>query len=55
MQCEHVFELDFNSEEVTCVKCGDFDDEMQLPSPNPEIEDLRDRVNEDQGHQLNFE
>ena len=32
-QCEHEFALDKRTNEVRCVKCGDLDDEMQLPNP----------------------
>ena len=52
---EHVFELDLNLGEVRCVKCRDFDDEMQLPVSNPEAQDIRDKENEAQESQLNFE
>lgn len=54
-QCEHVFELDLSLGEVRCVKCRDFDDEMQLPVLNPEAQDARDKLNEAQESQLNFE
>ena len=54
-RCEHVFELDLNLGEVRCVKCRDFDDEMQLPVANPEAQDIRDKENEAQESQLNFE
>ena len=33
-QCEHVFLLDEVTKQVKCTKCGDLDDEMQLPNPN---------------------
>lgn len=32
-QCEHEFLLDESTKEVRCTKCGDLDDEMQLPNP----------------------
>jgi hypothetical protein len=31
-QCEHEFALDKATKEVRCVRCGDLDDEMLLPS-----------------------
>lgn len=31
-QCEHEFALDERTKEVRCIKCGDLDDEMQLPN-----------------------
>jgi hypothetical protein len=54
-QCEHVFELDENLNEVRCVKCGDLDDEMQLPHINPEAQDVLDQENRAMESQLNFE
>jgi hypothetical protein len=54
-QCEHVFELDPNLGEVRCIKCRAFDDEMQLPVPDAEARDARDKENEAQESQLNFE
>ena len=31
-QCEHLFQVDPNDGQVKCAKCGDFDDEMELPN-----------------------
>ncbi len=33
-QCEHEFALDSKTQQVKCIKCGDLDDEMQLPNLN---------------------
>lgn len=33
-QCEHDFSWDSDTQQVNCTKCGDLDDEMQLPNPN---------------------
>lgn len=54
-QCEHVFELAPASSEVRCIKCFDFDDEMQLPVLDPEAQDVLDNEEEAQKNQLNFE
>lgn len=40
--CEHVFELDLNDHQVKCGKCGDLDDEMQLPDKAAEEKDAMD-------------
>lgn len=50
-QCEHEFELDDVSKEVKCIKCGDFDDEMELV--NLELEE--EEEDEFENTQLNFE
>ena len=31
-QCEHEFAPDPITKEVRCIKCGDLDDEMELPN-----------------------
>lgn len=31
-QCEHLFQVDPIDGQVKCTKCGDFDDEMELPN-----------------------
>ena len=54
-QCEHVFKLEEDSSEVRCVKCGDLDDEMQLPLLDPEVQDAFDNVNRAIASQINFE
>lgn len=47
-QCEHEFILDEISKEVRCSKCGDRDDEMQLPNPELEIEEAKDEFDKSQ-------
>ena len=54
-QCEHEFALDPVSGEVRCIKCGDLDDEMQLPIEDIEERDNREKLNESSESQLNFE
>jgi hypothetical protein len=29
-QCEHEFKLDEKTDEVKCIKCGDYDDQMVI-------------------------
>lgn len=41
-QCEHEFLLDEVTKEVKCIKCGDLDDEMQLPNHALEIKEEKD-------------
>ena len=41
-QCEHEFLLDEATKEVKCTKCGDLDDEMQLPNHALEIKEEKD-------------
>ena len=41
-QCEHEFALDKRTNEVRCIKCGDLDDEMQLPNAGLEKTEERD-------------
>lgn len=41
-QCEHEFLLDQDTKEVKCTKCGDLDDEMQLPNHALEVEEEKD-------------
>ncbi len=31
-QCEHLFKVDPIDGQVKCLKCGDLDDEMELPN-----------------------
>lgn len=41
-QCEHNFALDLSDHQVRCTKCGDLDDEMQLPNRQLEIAEEKD-------------
>jgi len=41
-QCEHEFAVDKRTKEVRCIKCGDLDDEMQLPNVGLEKAEERD-------------
>jgi hypothetical protein len=41
-QCEHEFLLDELTKQVKCRKCGDLDDEMQLPNHTLESEEQKD-------------
>lgn len=34
-QCDHDFQVDPKDGQVKCIKCGDFDDEMQSLAPEP--------------------
>ena len=51
-QCEHDFQLDEVTKQVTCTKCGDLDDEMELPNHAAELEDEKDEFYKTQ---VNFE
>jgi len=41
-QCEHNFQLDQTDDQVRCIKCGDLDDEMQLPNHELEKKEEQD-------------
>lgn len=41
-QCEHIFAMDVLLGQVCCTKCGDLDDEMQLPNHEAEQRDAKD-------------
>ena len=43
-QCEHDFKLDKTDGQVKCTKCGDLDDEMQLPNPEQAKLDEQDEL-----------
>jgi len=51
-QCEHDFQLDLEDGQVKCTKCGDLDDEMQLPNLALERQDEKDDFEKSQ---INFE
>jgi hypothetical protein len=51
-QCEHNFQLDLTDGQVKCIKCGDFDDEMQLQNPGLEKKEENDDFYKTQ---VNFE
>lgn len=51
-QCEHEFEVDPIDQQVKCILCGDFDDEMQLAN---KAEALKDEKDEFYATQVNFE
>jgi cytochrome c-type biogenesis protein CcmH/NrfF len=41
-QCEHEFKLNELTQEVRCIKCINFDDEMELPNVALEIKEQED-------------
>jgi hypothetical protein len=51
-QCEHEFILEKHSKQVKCVKCGIFDDEMELPNKALDSKEERDEFYKTQ---INFE
>jgi hypothetical protein len=51
-QCEHDFQLDPTDGQVKCIRCGDLDDEMQLPNPGLEKKEEKDDFYKTQ---INFE
>ena len=52
IQGEHDFQLDPTDGQVKCVKCGDLDDEMQLPNLELEKKEEQDDFYQTQ---VNFE
>ncbi len=51
-QCEHEFKADAKTNEVKCIKCGDYDDEMQQ---NNRAKAIKEEENAFYRTQINFE
>lgn len=54
-QCEHTFALDPADDQVRCTKCGDLDDEMQLPNHALEKKEEKDKMDDFYKTQTSFE
>ncbi len=54
-QCEQSFVVDLVDDQVRCTKCGDLDDEMQLPNRELEIKEEKDKLDDFYKTQSSFE